>query len=57
MGTYEEPNRLAVGVLATIVNGVPVVDEGRLIVDAAPGRPIRLSAKTDSRAQVRGDAE
>ncbi len=41
VGTYEEPNQPAVGVLATIVNGVPVVDDGKLILDAAPGRAIR----------------
>jgi len=41
VGTYEEPNQPAVGVLATIVNGVPVVDGAELILVAAPGRAIR----------------
>jgi len=41
VGTYEEPNQPAVGVQALVVNGVPVVAEGELIVDAAPGQPIR----------------
>jgi len=41
VGTYQEPNRPAVGVQALIVNGVPVVAEGELVVDAAPGQPIR----------------
>ena len=39
--TYEEPHKIAVGVLATIVNGIPVVDDGKLVRHAAPGRPIR----------------
>ena len=39
--TYAEPHRVAVGVLATIVNGTPVVDDGKLVQEAAPGRPIR----------------
>ena len=39
--TYAEPHRVAVGVLATIVNGTPVVNNGKLVTDASPGRPIR----------------
>jgi len=41
VGTYQEPNQPAVGVQTLLVNGVPVVAEGELILDAAPGRPIR----------------
>jgi len=41
VGTYEEPNQPAVGVQTLLVNGVPVVAEGELITDAAPGQPIR----------------
>ena len=41
VGTYDEPNQPAVGVQTLLVNGVPVVAEGELIVDAAPGQPIR----------------
>ncbi|HSR88114.1 MAG TPA: amidohydrolase family protein [Pontiella sp.] len=43
VGTYEQPNRPAVGVKCVLVNGVPVVEDGRLIIDAAPGQPIRRS--------------
>jgi len=41
VGTYQEPNRPAVGVQALLVNGVPVVAKGELITEAAPGQPIR----------------
>jgi len=41
VGTYEEPNQPAEGVQSVLVNGELVVAEGKLIVDAAPGRPIR----------------
>jgi N-acyl-D-glutamate deacylase len=45
VGTYEEPNRPAVGVQSVLVSGVPVVEGGELIVDAAPGQPIRRAAQ------------
>jgi N-acyl-D-glutamate deacylase len=45
VGTYEEPNQPAVGVQTLLVNGVPVVFEGKLIADAAPGQPIRRAPK------------
>jgi N-acyl-D-glutamate deacylase len=45
VGTYEEPNQPAVGVQTLLVNGVPVVADGALITEAAPGRPIRRSPK------------
>jgi N-acyl-D-glutamate deacylase len=41
VGTYDEPNQPAVGVQTLLVNGVAVVAEGELILDAAPGQPIR----------------
>jgi len=41
VGTYEEPNQPAVGVQTLLVNGESVVAQGELIVDAAPGQPIR----------------
>ncbi len=41
VGTYEKPNQPAVGVEALLVNGVLVVDNGELILNAAPGQPIR----------------
>ena len=41
VGTYEEPNQPAIGVQTLLVNGVPVVAEGDLSLDAAPGLPIR----------------
>jgi len=45
-GTYEEPNHPAVGVQALVVNGELVVKAGQLIVEAAPGQPIRRSVQT-----------
>jgi N-acyl-D-aspartate/D-glutamate deacylase len=41
VGTYEDPNHPAVGVQSVLVNGVPVLADGKLVSDAAPGRPIR----------------
>ncbi len=41
VGTYQEPNQPAVGVQTLLVNGQPVVAQGELILDAAPGQPIR----------------
>ena len=41
VGTYEEPNRPAVGVQSVLVNGELVVAGGELLPDAAPGRPVR----------------
>ncbi|WP_419780300.1 amidohydrolase family protein [Maridesulfovibrio sp.] len=43
--TYEDPNHAAVGVQAVIVNGLPIVADGKLITDAAPGKPIRRQVK------------
>jgi len=44
VGTYQEPNQPAVGVQSVLVNGELVVDGGELILDAAPGQPIRRNA-------------
>jgi len=41
VGTYEDPNHPAQGVQTLLVNGEPVVIDGKLVVDAAPGQPIR----------------
>jgi N-acyl-D-glutamate deacylase len=41
VGTYEDPNHPAQGVQTLLVNGAPVVIDGKLVVDAAPGQPIR----------------
>lgn len=45
VGTYEEPNQPAVGVQTLLVNGVPVVETGKLILEAGPGQPIRRPVK------------
>jgi len=39
--TFENANQPATGVLAVLVNGMPVVRKGELILDAAAGQPIR----------------
>ena len=41
VGTYTAPNQPAVGVQSLLVNGFLVVADGKLILDAAPGQPIR----------------
>ncbi len=41
VGTYQDPNHPAAGVQTVLVNGQPVVAQGKLVLDAAPGRPIR----------------
>ena len=41
VGTYEKPNQPAVGVQSLLVNGELVVAQGDLVLDAAPGQPIR----------------
>lgn len=41
VGTYEDPNHPAVGVQTVLVNGEFVVTDGKLIENAAPGKPIR----------------
>ncbi len=45
VGTYEDPNHPAVGVYSLLVNGTLVVAGGKLIIDAAPGQPIRRQLK------------
>jgi len=41
VGTYEDPNHPAQGVQTLLVIGEPVVADGELVLDAAPGQPIR----------------
>jgi hypothetical protein len=41
VGTYQDPNHPAVGVEWVLVNGVEVVRDGELVLDARAGRPIR----------------
>jgi len=41
VGTYQDPNHPAVGVHWLLVSGELVVEQGELVLDAAPGRPIR----------------
>jgi N-acyl-D-aspartate/D-glutamate deacylase len=38
--TYEQPHQLSVGVRYVLVNGVPVVDNGK-VTGAKPGRIVR----------------
>jgi N-acyl-D-glutamate deacylase len=45
IGTYKDPNQPAVGVQSLLVNGTLVVADGKLILDAAPGQPIRRPVK------------
>ena len=47
VGTYEKPNRQAVGVQSLLVNGELVVDAGELVLDAAPGQPFRRAEQTE----------
>jgi len=46
VGTYEKPNQPAVGVQTVLVNGELVVAGGELVLDAAPGKPIRRPVTT-----------
>ena len=39
--TYTQPNQTAVGMRYVIVNGTPVIRDGKLVRDALPGRAIR----------------
>ena len=43
--TFEDANQAAVGIAAVIVNGVPIVRDGALIPEAAPGEAIRREVK------------
>ena len=47
-GTYTEPNQPAVGVQTVLVNGVPVVAGGKLVEEAAPGKPIRRAVAVEN---------
>jgi len=45
MATFEEPNHLAVGMRYVLVNGVPVIAEGRM-TNALPGKVLRGQGAT-----------
>jgi N-acyl-D-amino-acid deacylase len=40
MATFENPNQLAVGMTYVLVNGVPVIADGRM-TNALPGKVLR----------------
>jgi dihydroorotase/N-acyl-D-amino-acid deacylase len=40
LATFEDPNQLSVGMVHVLVNGVPVIAEGRM-TDALPGKVLR----------------
>lgn len=40
LATFEQPNQLSVGMRAVLVNGVPVIDDGKM-TNALPGRVVR----------------
>jgi N-acyl-D-glutamate deacylase len=44
--TFSKPTQPAVGMAYVLVNGVPVIYQGELQLDAQPGRPIRREVKT-----------
>jgi N-acyl-D-glutamate deacylase len=39
--TFVAPNQTSAGMVHVIVNGTPVIDSGKLVLNALPGRPIR----------------
>jgi N-acyl-D-glutamate deacylase len=39
--TYVKPCQPSAGMVHVLVNGTPVIDTGKLIEDARPGRPVR----------------
>ena len=49
--TYREPSLPPVGIQHVIVNGVPVVANGRAVEDVAPGRAVRGSLERPTRVQ------
>ncbi len=40
LATFENPNQLSVGMEYVLVNGVPVIDHGKM-TDALPGKVLR----------------
>ena len=51
--TYTEPNQPAVGVQAVLVDGELIVKEGKLLTDAAPGKPIRRTVNPSASRLIR----
>lgn len=45
VGTYTAPNQLALNVQSLLINDALTVADGKLILDAAPGQPIRRPVK------------
>ena len=41
--TFTQPYLPSVGMKYVLVNGIPVISAGALVVDARPGKPIRRS--------------
>ncbi|MGH7456118.1 MAG: amidohydrolase family protein, partial [bacterium] len=44
--TYEEPGKYSEGIQHVLVNGVPVVKDGRLQSGISPGRAVRAPIQT-----------
>lgn len=51
--SYAEPALAPEGIPFVLVNGVVVVDSGRVVVGVAPGRPVRAPAKPDAAGTTR----
>ena len=45
VGTYQAPNQPVIGVQSLRINGTLVVADGKRVIDAAPGQPIRRPLK------------
>lgn len=43
--TYEEPALPSAGIQHVLLNGVPVVRDGKLVEGVMPGRPVRAPVK------------
>jgi N-acyl-D-aspartate/D-glutamate deacylase len=43
--TYEQPNLYSTGIRYVLVNGTPVVRDGQLVADAAPGQGVRAALR------------
>ena len=47
VGTCQAPNQPVIGVQSLLVSGTLVVEEGKLVTDAAPGQPIRRTVSVN----------